>query len=245
MNGFITGFNYAFKGIGLLNQKGIRPFVLMPLLINCLLFVGALWLGIHQFDIWMDKLTHWLPSWLSFLEGFFWVVFMLFFCAIIFYGFTTLANLVAAPFNSLLSERLEQKLEGLPLPPFRGYRAIVGTIARTLWSEVRKIIYSIKLVIILIILSFIPVIQIFSPLFWGIFSVWMLVIEYTDYPMGNHELLFKEEKRRLKQYRGMSLGLGSGIFVLNLIPVVNLFAMPAGVAGGTLFWVNQLSRNHE
>ena len=244
MNNFVTGFGYAFKGILLLNQKGIRPFVVVPLLINCLLLVGVIWLGIHQFDIWIVRFMDWLPSFLSFLQPFFKIIFILVFVVILFYSFTTLANLIAAPFNSLLAERIEQKLEGIPLPPFRGYKAIIGTIARTIWSEIRKILYFIKLVIFLLLLNLTPL-AFASPLFWGLFSIWMLVIEYADYPMGNHELLFKAEKKLLQKHRAMSLGLGSGILVMSLIPILNFMTMPAGVAGGTLFWVESLSKEED
>lgn len=242
MTSFIEGFFFAFKGIGLLNQKGIRPFVIMPVLINIILLIGIVYFSFHQFGLWMEQLINWLPSFLSFIEWFLYPLFTMLLIFAIVYGFTTLANFIAAPFNSLLAERLEQKLDGFNPPSFQGYKAIVGTISKTIASEIKKITYTLKLAILLTIVSFIPIIQIISPLLWGIFSVWILALEYADYPMGNNEWLFKAEKKLLAKQRGLSLGLGTGILVLTFIPVLNLIAMPAGVAAGTLFWVKQKKR---
>ncbi|WP_228292268.1 hypothetical protein [Candidatus Thiothrix anitrata] len=39
------GFGYVFSGFSLITQRGIRPFVVVPLLINILLFAGGVWLA--------------------------------------------------------------------------------------------------------------------------------------------------------------------------------------------------------
>ena len=49
MNGnILRGADYLAQGLRLLSRPGIRPFVLIPLAINMVLFGGALWWGAQQ-----------------------------------------------------------------------------------------------------------------------------------------------------------------------------------------------------
>lgn len=236
------GIGYLLQGIPILFHKGIRPFVVVPLFINIILFSFGIWLGIEQFDTLMNRL---LPSWLSWLEWLLWPIFAVIIFFSVFYTFSLLANLIAAPFNAILAERIETKLHGLPVPPFRGYKSLPSIIGRTFKSEARKLMYMLKWLVLLIILSLIPGINIIAPIAWAIYGAWMLAIEYVDYPMGNHELYFDDELKQLKQHRMTALGFGGTLALMTAIPVLNFFAMPAGVAGGTVFWVKQLSKEYQ
>jgi len=53
----------------------------------------------------------------------------------------------------------------------------------------------------------------------------------------------KEELVLLRKNRAMSLGFGGALTVLMMIPIVNFFVMPVGVAGGTAFWVKKLAKS--
>lgn len=239
VSGFFKGISYVFTGFSLIIQKGIRPFVLVPLLINIIVFSAGIWLASSQVDRLMAQL---LPSWLSWLEWLLWPLFFLLIFFAVFYTFSIIANLIAAPFNSILAERVESRLRGLPVPEFQGYKTLPGIIARTFRSEISKLLYMFKWLILLLLITVIPVVNLIAPFAWALYGAWMLAITYADYPMGNHELYFKEELPALKKHRAHALGFGGGLSVLTLIPVVNFLAMPVGVAGGTAFWVDRLSK---
>lgn len=239
---FFAGIAYLFKGLSLITKKGIRPYVVIPLLINIGIFSFAIVMAKSQFEIVMTKLLGWLPSWLSWVEWLLWPLFALLILIVIYYVFTVIANLIASPFNSLLAERVETHLNGLPLPEFKGYKAMMKTVGKSLVSESRKIIYMLKWLPILIIISIIPAVNFLAPFAWGLYGSWMLALQYTDYPMGNHELFVKEELALLRKHRGRSLGFGGAVTLMTTIPFLNFFAMPAAVAGGTAFWVDTLSK---
>lgn len=237
----LKGFSYIFKGLSLITQKGIRPFVVIPLLINISVFSLAIWITTKQLDNWMEKL---LPNWLTWLEWLLWPIFAVLFFFIIFYTFTVVANLIAAPFNAMLAERVENKLNGLTLPEFKGYTNLVTLFGRTFKSETQKLFYMAKWFIGILILTVIPGLNILSPFIWLIFGAWMLAIEYIDYPMGNHDYFFKSELSTFKKHRSLSFGLGVSIALLTAIPVINFLAMPAGVAASTALWTEKLSQDY-
>ncbi len=82
----------------------------------------------------------------------------------------------------------------------------------------------------LLILFLIPGLNIAAPFLWLAFSAWFLALEYGDYPMANHGLLFKEQHRRLQQARFTALTFGGGLTLLMMVPILN-FVRHAGRRG--------------
>ena len=229
MFSFIKGFLDCFSGFGLLFKSGIKRFVLIPLVINAALFSLAAKLLSDQLDIWLEKL---LPGWLGWLEWLIVPLFWITMALIVFYTFTVLANLIAAPFNSLLSSRIEALLTGKK-PQDINSDSFFKLMARTTKSEIQKILYAVKWFIPLIIITIIPVINIVAPFLWILFAAWFFALEYNDYPLANRGMFFEEVKTYNRKNRMRSLGLGSAVFILTSIPVVNFFVMPVAIAGAT------------
>jgi CysZ protein len=241
LNAYIKGARYAIAGFSLARTKGVKRYVAIPLSINIVLFTAGIYLAFGQTSAAIAMLVEWLPGWLDWLSWFVWLLFGLVMLVLVFYTFTVIANLVGAPFNSLLSEKLEEKLTG-NAPPSSGrlietLRGMSGAIL----SEIKKFGYLISRMLPLVLISFIPVINIIAPPLWLGFGAWMLALEYLDYPMGNHGFTFNEQRRSAKQKRGLLLGFGSVIMVMTMIPVLNFFAMPVAVAGVTQLWIKEFS----
>jgi len=68
----ISGVGYFFKGFELIQKKGIKRFVFIPLFINLVLFSVAFYYLYMQLDHYMTSFTQWLPSWLDWLSTVLW-----------------------------------------------------------------------------------------------------------------------------------------------------------------------------
>lgn len=233
-----TGAGYAFKGLGLITHPGLRRFVMIPLLINVLLFAGAVWYLASEFSELIDWALGELPKWLDVLRYVLWPLFAITISLTLFYTFTLVANIIAAPFNSLLAEKVEAHLTGQPLDQGDGgFGGIIKSIGPTVGSELRKLMYFlVRAIPLLLVLLFVPVI---GQIIWLLFSAWMLAVEYADYPMGNHQMLFPAQREKLAAKRLTSLGFGGVIMGMTMIPVVNFIAMPVAVCGATAMWVRE------
>ncbi len=233
----VHGARYAAYGFSLINKPGIRRYVIIPLLINLTLFAAATWYGASQFESFLNWL---LPNWLEWARWILWPLFAATALLVVFYTFTLVANLIGAPFNGLLAERLEILLSGRPLPQSQSVAYIIHTGATAILNELRKLGYVLARTIPLLILFLIPGLNVLAPFAWFAFSAWMLAFEYADAPMGNHDLTFYDERRLLAQNKFIALGFGGAVLLITSIPVLNFFAMPVGVAGATAMWVERL-----
>ncbi len=239
MNDAVKGFGYLREGIRLMRQPGLRRYVAMPLLISTLVFSAAIWFGIHWIGVLVEWLLGYLPGWLEWLSYLLWPLFALTGLLVVFYTFSIITNLIAAPFNGLLAEAVELHLTGRPIDEASGWQELLKDVIPSILSELRKLRYFALRAAPLAVLFLIPGVNLAAPFIWGLFSAWMLAIEYADYPMANHLLHFTEQKQRLRQRRLLSYGFGSGSLLLTMIPVVNFIAMPASVAGATAMWVRE------
>ncbi len=232
------GTAYLAKGVSLVKDPDIRSYVVIPLSINVLFFGGLIWYGFSMFTPIVDTVMTYVPGFLNFLEVFLWIIISLLTAFTVFFVFTPIANLIASPFNALMSEKIEQKLTGTLSDIDTNLSELMINAFK---SQLRKLVYIALWSIALILVSRIPLINFLSPFLWVIFGSWLLALEYMDYPMGNHDVTFDDQKKILKSKRGLSMGFGLGTLVLTSIPFVNFFAIPVAVAGATALWVEQFS----
>jgi CysZ protein len=237
----ISGAGYLVEGIRLIARPRLRQFVLIPLLINILVFFTAIWYGLRKFELFLLWIESKIPSWLQWLDWILWPLFILALLILVFNSFTLVANLIAAPFNSLLAEKVELHLTGRPLSEGGGWKKALIELAPTLLDEVKKLLFAVFSAVPLLILFLIPGINLAAPLLWFLYTAWILALEYSDYPMGNHGLKFREMRAHLRQQRRLSLGFGAATASLSMIPVANFIVMPSAVAGATAMWVQELS----
>lgn len=236
----VSGAGYLFKGIKLIAQPGLRRFVAMPLLINILVFSTAIWYGVTRFEsflVWMETK---IPSWLQWLDWILWPLFVVALAVLVFYSFTMVANLLASPFNSLLAEKVELYLTDRPLNQGGGWKKALIELVPTLLDELRKLLFAALLAIPFLILFLIPGVNLAAPVLWFLYTAWVLTLEYSDYPMGNNGLKFREMRARLGKRRTLSLGFGAAAAGLTMVPVLNFIVMPSAVAGATAMWVGEL-----
>ena len=234
---FLSGTGYLIRGIRITTRPELRPFILIPLLINIIVFSGAVWVGMVYFE---SMLNYLLPEssgwWSESVRVLTWIMFGLIALLMIFFTFTITANIISAPFNSLLSVKVEELLAGKrPVEaPF------VSTILPALMNECRKLFYFITTGTLTFIVLLIPGIHIISPLAWASFTSWMLALEYIAYPMENHNIFFSGARRELKRKKSAALGFGLSVMLATTIPLINLVVMPAAVAGATAMWLDRL-----
>ncbi|SLM61935.1 MULTISPECIES: sulfate transporter CysZ [Dickeya] len=233
-----SGLHYFLQGWQLLSLPGIRRFVLLPLLVNILIMGSAFWWLFHRLGEWIPQLMTHIPGWLQWLSYLLWPLVTVFVLLVFSYFFSTLANLIASPFNGLLAEHLEARLTGQALPS-AGMMDIAKDIPRILKRETQKLAYYLPRALVLVLLYFIPGVgQTVIPVLWFLFGAWMLTIQYCDYPFDNHKVSFPAMRQALRQRKLTHLQFGALVSLCTMVPLLNLLIMPVAVCGATALWVD-------
>ncbi|PKG38842.1 sulfate transporter CysZ [Psychromonas sp. Urea-02u-13] len=233
-----SGFNYLLKGAKLLSHPKLRVFVMIPLMINILIFASAFWFLFSTITEWIDSYISGLPDWLSWLAYLFWP-FLIFSILVSFsFVFSTVANIIAAPFNGLLAEKTELLLTGKPINN-DGFTDLLKDLPRIFKRELQKLIYILPRLLVCALLFFIPAFgQTVAPFIWFVFAGWVMAIQYADFPFDNHKIPFNDMKKALSARLGKNLTFGMLISFFTTIPVLNFIIMPIAVCGATAFWVD-------
>ncbi len=231
-----SGAGYFIKGFELIKTKGIRRFVFVPLAVNLLIFTVAFYFLFKEMDHYLAKLSNMYPDWLAWINYLIWP--LVIFSALIFFSFifSAVANWIAAPFNGLLSEKMEALLTEQQ-PPSGGAADIIKDIPRTLSREWSKLKYYLPRAIGFFLLMW--VLPIVGQLIWFLFVAWMMAIQYKDYPFDNHKIPFEQMKVELNNRKSLSYSFGITVALFSMIPLVNLVVMPVAICGATALWVDR------
>ena len=238
MNNIFAGLQYLIDGFKLIFQPGLRRFAFIPLIINTILFIILFMVLIHymaQFNTWF---ANHLPHWLSWLAGVIWVLVFISFFLILIYTFVWIANILAAPFNGLLAEKVEYYLTGKKLPS-RTVFENVKDVPRVMGRQLGMLLFYVPWAVLILIIFFVPVVQAFAAFAWFVFNAWFMTLTYLDYPTDNHQIPLSEVRKMLREKPGLALGFGISVLVATMIPVLNFFVIPASVAAATKLWVEQ------
>ena len=217
---------YFFRGLGLLASPQLRAFLIIPVLINLVLYSVMLTLGYFYVD---SLIEQFIPGWLQWLSWILWPLFFISFFIVGFFTFTILANLIAAPFYG--------KLAAKTLAIVTGKNGAVAEqpLAKVMAAEVKRFGYLVARALPLLLLSIIPGINVIAPFLWALFGAWGMALEYMAYPLENEGVLFSEQKQLAKEMRLGTLSFGGLTMAGLTLPLFNIVVAPAAVIGATIY----------
>ncbi len=222
---------FFFTGLRWLGKSQLRHFLLIPILINLLLYSAALILGYFYLTPLVAQMIPPSLHWLSWLLT---PLFFLSFIVIGFFSFTLLANLIAAPFYGDLAKKTYELIQQ-PQPDGSGYEITPPHWTKVMLGELQRLRYLLKWMLLLLIISLIPILNLLAPLLWAMFGAWGCALEFFAYPLENRGLVFTQQKTLLKTVQLGILSFG-GLVMLGLsLPFLNLVVAPAAVIAATLY----------
>ena len=241
------GFRFGFKGWSFfVKHRKLWAYALIPWLLNLSLMFTFLITLNHWFpELFATLKNHLLPEvtshnpawymslWYGFLNVllFFLKTFLsLLAFVILLLLFYFLSFITAAPFNDLLSEKVEQLQGTISDKPFR-WREFVSDLWRILKTETLKALTLLALALVPLFLGFIPVLGpvLLAPL-TVILTSFDLGFNYADMPLARRILPFAERVQFAKRHFWSLVGFALPL----LLPFAHFILMPGFVVGGTL-----------
>lgn len=239
VSGFTRGFSYPLRAAKFLAKRpSLLKYLAIPFFINVLVFSLSVYFGLDMFEGLLETYAPSTEVWYGVILYYLaWTVALLLTTVVVFFSFTVIGNLIASPFNELLSERTEcLKVGALPDERFSVGR-FWGEAKNALLVEVKKLAVFVIGMLLLLAINLIPgigsaIYAVLAPLFTLLF----LVVEYMAFVLMRKQLSFAEQRRYVSKRPIMMLGFGCGIFCLLAIPFLQFFCIPLAVVGATLLW---------
>lgn len=236
--------SYLGSGMKLALSKECRLFVIIPIIINFIVLLAGGYFAVQMIHSVLQEYLGMLPQWLSFLSYLLWVLLAATMGFIFVYIFSTVATIIASPFYGMLAEKAEGVIRGAPFAAGadEGLGAIVKDVPRIIKRELQKLGFYLPRVLVCLIISFVPVLNIIAPICWFLLAAWMMCVQYVDYAYDNHKIPFAQMRKELAQQRMTTFFLGAIISLAMTIPFLNLLIPPAAVCAGTRYYVDIQSR---
>lgn len=239
---FSRGFFAPFRSVRVLRSNPrLIQYILIPVLINTLVFSGAVYLGLNFFG---STVVEYIPqgeAWYwSILYWFLWVVAVLLTLVLVFFTFTVVGNLLASPFNDLLSERAEEVFSGAvndePFSLSRFFRDALQTVL----MEAKKMWVFVVVMILILPLNLLPGLgnSIYTVLAVSL-TLFFLCFEYLGFVLVRKRQFFREQKNYIFARKFLMLGFSCGVMAMLAIPFFQLLCIPLAVIGATRIWCEE------
>lgn len=244
--GFWRGLAYPFRGLRLVFWRHPRlirfwgPPILIVLALLGVVLVGGWELEDDVVEwIWAAPTGDGVAAWL--LGALRWLLrglVLLLLWAVGTLVVVLVSNVIASPFNDLLSEEVERVVTGRPGPPF-ALATVLRDAGRTVLLELFKLLIYGVVMVPMFALSFVPVV---GPILYGVagffFTAVYFAVDYIDWPASRRNRDVHHRFGLVQKHFLPMLGFGTGVWLFLFVPLVNLFFMPAAVAGGTLLFLD-------
>jgi len=236
---FFQGAQLPLRALGyLLTRPALWTLVLIPLILNILIFAGVLWWGFSGFSTmfygWLEGHEGWYwdaLAWVGKLLYWFVVLFVVYFI------FTPVALVLAAPFNDRLAESVERSF-GFQIHDNRSFlKMILGEALYILFSELKRMGVISAVFVTLFPLNLIPVVgQVLYLVLSVLWAGWCSAWEFTGFAGDRRHLRLSAKWGLLRQNFFASAGFGLATAGLMMLPFINVLAVPVSAVGGTILF---------
>jgi CysZ protein len=241
--GPLAGAGDVLRGIGLfLATPGVRLLGVAPVLLALLVVLALLGLLLVYVDELAAALTpfadRWGESGRTLVRVGTGLVLLLGSLAVLVVAFTVIAQVIGQPFYERISDRVEHRLGS---PPAGTDAPWWRTFPRASLESAVLLAISLAASAPVLALGLVPVAgQTIAPAVQALVAGFFLAVELLAIPLQRRGLHLAGRLRFVWRHRAQTLPFGVTAFLLFLVPLMNLLALPGAVVGATLL-VRRLS----
>jgi CysZ protein len=246
--GFLAGPRVLARGFALLRRnRSLWPWAALPFLLNLSAFALAIWAFVANLDAIAGPIERMLdPGEPSAWWGWAWAGPLLLLAVLarwlllaalgvaIYFLFTAIGGIVAAPFLDVLSERVERIATGQPARAGGGLRELLDGALRSVIEEGKRTFFFVGVQLAIVVFGLFPGVQPIAALASLAFTALFLPLDYTAYALDRRRVRFRVRRRWIGANLGQMLGFGGFGLALFFVPGLSFLCLPWLVTSGTL-----------
>lgn len=223
----VSAFTVGLKEV--MPGRGLFRYAIAPILISGVvlvgLAVGAFFLGKSWFLEWFDT------TWLVWLGG---VLAFVLALVLAYFLFSPVMTLFGPLFMDPICERVHIKYTGVELI---GDRSAQSFLKRQFFAILQALKWTVVVLFIEIPLAIMALLTFIGAVVAVPVSATIQGADLMDYPLALKHYTLSDKLGWAKRNFWASIGLGGAASVCLLVPVLNFFVIPAGVAGATILMI--------
>lgn len=237
MKGTVSSFSLAIRSI---TRDPVN--LILALVPTVLALAIYLWAVVSVFKN-ADWFTAFMSQYISSPEAAGWVgrfltaLLIIFIFLLMSWTFVVVVGIIAAPFNSMLSSRIEKQLthQAVTDSTSKTMREIAQRLGSTFFTEIKKLIAIALMALLAFLLNLIPL---FYPV--GVFLVaTLLAVQFVDYSWSRHDYTFGACVRDTFK-NAFPYALSGGFFlILVTVPLINALVPALATAYYTILWLER------
>ena len=239
-----VSFVYIFKALQLIrSNKKLLKYSLIQLFISVLVFITSFYFVISEgYTLYYGWLGEWIidaAPWYLIISYYTLIVpFYLVLIIVSFYAIMLTTQIFIAPFNTMLSAKVEEIYTG---KKYVDELSFLKQLQRDVLYEIKKVSFFLVLIIIPLPLLLVPFFgQITYTVVASLVLMYTLTFDFVDYPMERDKLKLRDRIKLVYKHKAIWVGYGGSVFLLFMIPLLNIALWPVLITSGTLLYIDKL-----
>ena len=232
--GYVRGIAASFEGLSFLcSRPTLWRFAIWPILINIVVSLASLLIAYQAGSHFWQSYANSLPIvwWATVVKWCLFLVVVVIALTVAFVAYLLLQSVFCAWFFSQLARQVDLFLgtrpDELTDPP------IVAQISDALRASIKLLIVN----VFVLLLNVIPVVGSIAALVIGLYvDAFILGSEFFGYPLELRGIRWRDRQRIAKAHLGTTLGLGTVVSLLFLIPILGPAIQATSVVGAVLLF---------
>lgn len=237
----ISGIKAYFGAFSLISKLKLWKYFAIPMVISFITAIVVLGSAYGFSDVITDYITSVFPSWNQYgwVKTTFRIIAGLIILVIGLILFKHIIMALSAPFMSPVSEKIEAHFTGNPAHSHRD-TSFMQQLMRGIKINGRNLLMELLLTIPILLLKFIPIVNIFSTILLFMVQAYYAGFGNMDYTLERH-FQYKESLQFVRKHRGLAIGNGIIFILFLLIPVVGvILVLPLSVTAASTRTVEAL-----
>ena len=247
---------YSFKTAhSFIRKHNLWRFIIIPGILNAILFYLSFIWFLDSVSGWVsgffdlecsnqEGFWGWLCEFVSYSAGVF-EMFLKFFLYIAFIGvylylYKNLILFIYSPVLAYLIEIVEEKHKGINAP-FRMEQFLKETV-RGLVLALRGLVVEGIVVVLLLLMMFVPIINLVQPLLMWIVGAYFLGVSMIDYTLERKGYNIRDSINYSKKHKSLAAGIGSVFQLVFIVPFIGWMIAPTYTVVAAYFAVDQLEK---
>ncbi|OHD64558.1 MAG: hypothetical protein A2176_08490 [Spirochaetes bacterium RBG_13_51_14] len=235
---FFRGLTAALYSFSIIRgHKGLLKYLIIPFLLNIFILSAIFFFSYTSLYDPLFSLVKGNAWYNRLLETVLAPLLVLVISIIVVLLYSIIGSVITAPFNDVLSQRVEESLTGERREDEFGIFGIVKDILRIIRNTVKLLGIIVLINMLLLFLNLIPAVGSVMYVVLGFLSAsFFFGFQFFDFPLERRRFEFRDKLSVTWHFKRMVAGVGASFFIMTFIPLVGFLGMNiATVAAAKLF----------